>query len=279
MIDGHSQADIFPVAYAAFCEEWTSLGMPEPTRMTLDQVKEFSPRTPMQAAEMILGYMEARATLIRRSEIEVIDVEKPFAVPLDPSDPTLFYVGKIDKVISHRGDKYRGMEHKSTTAYQKTESEKVPFKRSFLESFSPNTQVDGYLYAMHLYYPGKAGGVWIDAALVHKEKEGFTLIPVERQMQQLELWLWEARSSIDQIEENIKAAEATASHDRYMAAFGRDTRSCHNQYGYPCTYLAQCKAWANPVGKEMPRYFHHEPWDPLRHLDKGRLKIGETDEA
>jgi hypothetical protein len=177
---------LIQAAYDAFCAEWQKFDMPFP--MSMQDEEEMSPRTPGTALEMIVNYVEDRKQQAR--EMELIAVERPFVVPLDPQDDTLFYVGRMDKVVRRRG-KVLAIEHKTTTAYKKSNSG-VPFRGAFLESFSPESQVDGYLFALHMDFPGKVGGVWVDAALVHKTvNDGFTFIPVERQLQHLDAWLWE----------------------------------------------------------------------------------------
>lgn len=261
--------EVLSNSYQAFLNEWLALGMTHPSELGMEGLKELGARNPMNAQEMLIGYISNRARFIRSGEVELLQTEKPFAIPLDPDEKDLFYVGKIDKVIKHVPyHKIRGMEHKSTTAYKKSNSRGLGsrFKSSFLDSFSPNSQVDGYLYALHMYYPGQVGGVWIDGALVHKDEQDFVLIPIEHQMQMLELWLWETRSTIDEIDANLEAARNTDPKSPYMAAFRRDTRSCYSMYGAACPYLIPCKSFPNPTGKPIPKGFKHKPWDPLEHI-------------
>jgi hypothetical protein len=252
--------DLVSKAFDAFVTTWCKGGMPHPHNIGLELEKELSPRTPGRALEMIVGYIMSR--LPRIKDLEVISIEKPFAVPLDPTDDTLFYVGKIDKIVRWN-DKVLGIEHKTTTAYKKN----GPFRSGFVDSFSPNSQVDGYLYALHLMFPGDVGGIWVDAALVHKEVEGFTFIPVERKLEHLDTWLWEVRWWINIIEqEKAKIADlANATAKPYMEAFPKNTNSCWD-FGASCPYLDLCKAWPNPLGKPLPTGFSEIKWDPLENV-------------
>lgn len=244
-------------AYAAFLEHWEREGMP--ANMSYEQIKELSPRTPGKAFEMIAAYVADRRS--RFSDFEIIAIEQPFMVPLDPNDPELFYVGKIDKIVRYQGKKVLGIEHKTTTAYSKSNS----FKSLFLDSFSPNSQVDGYQYALHMLYPGEAGGVWVDAALVHKEEEAFKFIPVEKQLRYLDSWLWDTREWIKAVEGQKAELCLTDSSDPYMRAFPKNTNSCWD-FMSACAYHHLCKAWPNPLGRDMPEEYEHRKWDPLEEV-------------
>lgn len=241
-------------AFAAFLETWCAEGLPYP--LTMEDNEEFEPRTPGQALEMILGYIEQREPSAK--DFTILAVEKPFIVPLDPADPTLFYVGKIDKIVRHRTNKILGIEHKTTTAYSRS----GPFKEAFLDSFSPNSQVDGYIYALHMMFPGEVGGVWVDAALVHRSAEGFTYIPIEKQLEHLNSWIWDTREWIRSVEKQRAELVECGPSDRYMGAFPKNTNSCWD-FNSACPYMYLCKSWPNPMGRPAPPGFDTEEWDPL----------------
>jgi len=247
-------------AYKKFVEHWIKEGAPPPEQIDYEMAQELSPRTPQHAFEMLAGYVLAKRNALR--EVELVATEKPFAVPLDPQDPNLFYIGKIDKQVrvKHTG-KIRGIEHKTTTAYKKN----GPFRGGYIDSFSPNSQVEGYTYALHIMHPGNVAGVWVDAALVHKTEEGFMFIPVEKQLKMLDAWLWETRRWIRRIEEDEKMLISVHSGDEIMQAYPKNTNSCWN-FNRACPYMDCCRAWPNPVGKPMPPEMIESKWDPLQHL-------------
>jgi hypothetical protein len=255
-------------AYQAFLTSWTSDGFPAKLDYAMEE--ELSPKTPGRALEMIIAYIDHRAPYSQ--DFDVLYVERPFIVPLDPADDSLFYVGKIDKTIV-RGSKIIGIEHKTTSAYAKHGG----FRGGFLESFSPNSQVDGYIYALHLIFPeNKIGGVWVDAALTHKEKEAFIFIPIEKQLAHLDSWLSDTKWWIEQIEhEKYKLSQAKPS-DPYLRAFPKNTNSCWD-FNSKCAFMDLCKSWPNPVGKDLPAGYIEEKWDPLHHI-KGLDKILGTSE-
>ena len=245
-------------ALGAFLEHWCGEGMPAPADMDYEMEQALSPRTPGRAFEMIVAYIDKR--LPHADDFELLAVEKPFIVPLDPNDDSLFYIGRIDKVVRRRG-KILGIEHKTTTEYKKG----GPFRSAFFDGFSPNSQVDGYLYALHMMFHGQVGGVWVDAALVHKMEEGFTFIPIDKKMEHLDSWLSDTRWWIGLLEQEHKRLADEGSQSRYLRAFPKRTESCRD-FATVCPYLDICRALPNPVGKPLPPGFMKERWDPLDHI-------------
>lgn len=267
LAEGYTKSLVIDAAYKAFVEHWVEEGLPHPDALSPDELADMTPRTPMIAREMLHAYIDARVHLFSDPSFKLIDVERPFAVPLDPNDPSLWYVGRLDKVFGYRTN-FFVMEHKTTTSYRKN----GPFRADFLDSFSPNSQIDGYLFALRMAYGDKAAGVWIDAALVHKEvHDGFKILPVDRQHAMIDSWLWEARNYIDQIEGNLEALAERAEDDTpYLAAFPKNTSSC-SQYG-GCPFADLCKTLANPAKQvDPPLGYKIERWDPLAHIDLTKI--------
>lgn len=246
-------------AYKKFVETWIEEGAPPPEQIDYEMQQEIAPRTPVHALEMLMGYVHAKAKLL--DDMELIAVEEPFAVPIDPLEKT-FYVGKIDKKVRLKSSgRVRGIEHKTTTAYRKG----GPFRSAYVDSFSPNSQVDGYLFALHMTYPDNVDGVWVDASLVHKTEEGFMFIPISKQMKMLDAWLWETKDWIKRIEADKEELHYTQESDPYMKAFPRNTNSCWN-FNRQCPYFNMCKAWPNPKGRSMPDDMIESKWDPLKEM-------------
>lgn len=246
-------------AYQHFIKKWIEEGGPPPEQMDYEMQQEVAPRTPMHAYEMLLGYVHAKATLL--DDLELIAVEEPFAVPIDRVEK-VFYIGKIDKKVRVKSTgRVRGIEHKTSTAYRKG----GPFRTAYIDSFSPNSQVDGYLFALHMTYPDNVDGVWVDASLVHKTEEGYMFIPVSKQLKMLDAWLWETKDWIKRIENDKEDLHYTRPDDPYMKAFPRNTNSCWN-FNRQCPYFDMCKAWPNPKGREKPEDMVEDRWDPLKEL-------------
>lgn len=270
-------ADMAEAAFAGFMRKWEAEGEPgmdffKGLHPKSDEAKRYTPRNPMVALEMLYAYADMRQTLAGR--MTLLEVEKPFAVPLDPARPNLFYVGRFDKVVEFEGRVYI-LEHKTTSAY----GTQTGLRPSYVNSFSPNSQVDGYLFAAHSIYGKKVKAVWVDAALVHKEvHDVFKFIPVERQFEHLDAWLWETLYWQRQVEANSQAVPSSGNAGPYMTAFPKNTQSCF-QFGSDCTYIDLCKMIPNPaaLAKDWaPEGFNILPWEPFKELELGQLKLGDS---
>ena len=264
------------LAYLAFLERWKEQELKDPTEMTPEEALEIMPRHPSVAREMLHEYAVQRFPLISGKEFDLIDCEKPFAVPMDPKDDTLFYVGRLDKIFSIKSKIHIG-DHKTTSLYKKDGG----FRRDFVESFSPNSQVDGYTFASGVLYENKQRTIWVDAALVHKTvHDQFRFIEIDRTMSQLYQWVWETREWINRIEEekkNLAENKDQYKNTEYLAGFPKNTGSCWNYGG--CPYIPLCKAYANPEAvDETPAGYKEEHWSPFDILKLAQLGF-EDDKA
>jgi hypothetical protein len=244
-------------AMHGFLTEWTG-EYNLPNEPDVAWLQSNSPRTPFTAIEMFHNYLEARRPLMENSTL--VSVEQPFAVPLYPDRLDVWYCGKLDKVIRTRNDGLVILEHKTTTEYKKDGG----FKYSFLDQFIMNSQVDGYLYAGHLYY-GDLKYVWVDAALVHdKIHDAFKILPMSRALGSLDEWLVETRTWVERINES----HSLLARDQPLSrAFPRATNECVGKYG-SCQFLHICSSMNDPhkhVGP--PEGFIEEHWDPFTELN------------
>lgn len=270
------RADSIEVARAAtsaFIEHYRDEHEFDWDTATDDDYERYEPRTPTTAASMFFNYVEARRQFITSSKL--LSVERPFLVPLEPGDSNLMYCGKMDKVVE-REDGICVVEHKTTSFYQKAGG----FKSEFLDSFSPNSQIDGYSYVASLVYGKRFRRVFVDGALVHKAvHDKFCLVPVDRNTEQLEQWLWEVRDEIQRMTDYNRSLDLYgASGLKYLPAFPKNTTRCFD-FHKPCSYMDLCKAWANPHSiKDVPPGFEIRPWSPFEHiqLEALGLKIEDT---
>jgi len=263
----------------AFQRKWVEEGMP--ASIPLEDLRYYEPRTPSIAFEMLRSYIILRRDFLRR--IEILEIERPFAVPLLRDSIEKMYVGRLDKVYQHEGAIYV-MEHKTTTLYLKPENG-GPFRREFIEGFSPNSQIDGYLHAGHMLYGDKMKGVNIDAALVHKKvHDAFKIIPVQRITEQLDAWLFEALRWSDNLVKDLSGLELKESHEGwrfrdmpYLPLFPKNTDNCFS-FMTRCAYADFCKMRANPLTYEEPPVgFKVEHWSPFDELELSKLGL-EKDE-
>mgnify|MGYP004447363801 CR=1 FL=1 len=264
--------DVANLGFEAFMAEWIEGGGPELDDINEDWQYKLGFRNPMVALEMLYGYVDERRSLFQRDSFELISIEQPFAVPLDPEDETLFYVGRFDKIFRIKEGIIIG-EHKTTSLYAKVGG----FRSMFLDSFSPNSQVDGYLHAARILFGDEVKACWIDASLVHKTvHDEFKFIPIERQFSQLDSWLWETRHWIEEIEGNWSAVNDTMTEHPYMAAFPKNTGSCQD-FARNCPYIDLCKMWPNPVAKDLPGGYEKEHWSPFERLGLAEIGLEKPD--
>lgn len=254
-------------AMQEFGATWEESGMKPIHQLDLQDMEMLGARTPMNAQEMYENYLVKREGIL--STMELIAAERPFAVPLYPDRPDVWYIGRRDKDIVLNGDRIV-IEHKTTTEYKIDGG----FKTQYLESWYPNSQCEGYLYASNLEL-GPTKYVWVDAALVHKKiHDCFKFIPVSATFASLDAWLWEARDWVDRIEserERLLTAEA----GKVLAAFPKNTEQCVGKYGV-CSMIDICRGYSNPsLLDQPPPGFIEDRWNPFEVLKIDQLGMTE----
>lgn len=232
-----SKKAIIEEAFGEFLNVWRESGLPSNPDDPL--LQEFAPRNPLTAIRMLEAYVSERWNMLEQSEL--LACEFPFEIPLPEGRS---YVGRMDKVIMFNNQRII-LEHKTTTLY----SIKYGFQSSFVDSFSPNAQVDGYMLAAKKLWEGRTD-VWIDAALVHKTVLAFKFIPVTRSGPLLEEFLNDAMAWIDSL---------LASKEKNF--FQKNTGHCTN-YG-KCSFFDLCRFFPQLPPETPPMDgFHLEHWDP-----------------
>ena len=251
-----------------FNYSWKKWDMP-----TSDEVlMSMYPRTPGRAAEMLENYIVKYYDWLNR--IEVLDIESTFIVPIDETNnEDIMYMGRLDKV-------YRdpAVNNKVVISDHKTTSQMAG---SWFESFSPNSQVDGYSFAGKMLYGDEFWGIMIDGAAVMKNHSkygpsvdrdmpkgiAFPRVPMSRAFDQLSSWHWEAKGTIRAIEDDLNMLSLIRSEGKkedFLAAFPKNTTNCFC-YGR-CIYADLCKMVANPdTVAEAPDGFVVDKWDPRNH--------------
>ena len=255
--DKFNQEDLLNMAHYAFNQVWDF----EVEEDYIPDIREI--RNPGLAREMLFEYLAMRHTQI--AAYDVLEVEKAFIVPIIEGTD-IFYIGRIDKVFTERAGFYFA-EHKTTTSYKKDGG----FQTSFIESFAPNNQIDGYIYQGKVAYGDKFKGVNIDAALVHKSVHVFKTIPISRLEQITEGWIWETQYWINEIIDNLQFYNnllESGDEPVYMPAFPKKTSSCMSYQGYTtCAYHSLCRFQSeNPTFMECPDNFKVDEWKPFEIL-------------
>ena len=256
-------------AIQTFNASWKKWDMP----MSDEILMSMYPRTPGRAAEMLENYIAKYYDWL--NQIELLEIESAFVVPIDETDnEDIMYMGRLDKV-------YRdpAVNNKVVISDHKTTSQMAG---SWFESFSPNSQIDGYHFAGKMLYGDDFWGIMIDGAAVMKNHSkygpsvdrdmpkgiAFPRVPMSRAFNQLSAWHWEAKETITNIEADIKKLEVVREavvHEDYLNAFPKNTTNCFC-YGR-CIYADICKMFANPEKDitDCPEGFVVDHWDPRNH--------------
>lgn len=246
----HPSSKVEKVFEEGFLKEWNR------SEFTESDAFDLFPRTPARAFDMLKKYIERYQSWLENN-IKVIAIEKAFIVPLSESHQNLFYIGKWDKLYKE-GSYYHIVDHKTSSSFANT----------WLNSWSPNGQVDGYLYAGHMEYGDLFKSVMIDGALVSKTTIDFRRVPIERQVDMLDSWKWEVLDLIEQIiyyENALEEERKSDSHSKFLKAFPKCTTSCTSYYG-TCPYMDLCKFVPNPEvyeGTDLPSGFEVDTWRPF----------------
>jgi PD-(D/E)XK nuclease superfamily len=252
-----SKRDLVEAAMYSHEQLWIESGMKPFAELGLQDFEILGARTPMIAQDMLINYIEKREGILY--DMELLAAERPFAVPLYPDRDDIWYIGRRDKDIRLHGDIVI-IEHKTTSEYKVDGG----FKTSYVESWYPNSQCEGYLYAGKLEYNEPVRYVWVDAALVHKKvHDTFKFIPVSATFAALDSWLWEARDWASRITSEMERLAEQSPGQPVMGAFPKNTGECCGKYGL-CSMLNICRGYSNPAQvEEAPAGYIHDPWNPF----------------
>lgn len=256
----HARLDdnkLLAAAHYAFMTKWVEEG--GPADMDLATQEAWEPRTPAVAAEMLHNYILERRPMLSR--MKLLSSEQPFAVPIFSDRDDVWLIGRKDQRVLHLNrNEVLLIEHKTTTEYKKDGG----FKATFTESFSPNSQLESYLYADRVGEKKSATEVWVDAALVHKQvHDKFKFLPISYATEAMEAFLWETRDWVHRILSEHERYEVGGHTDAtHMTAFPKNTWACHGRFG-ACDFLSVCRSIPNPAKqKQPPEGFKLEFWQP-----------------
>lgn len=246
-----SPQEVIKRANDAFRKRWNESSMPEREEFDL------YPRTPGRAAEMLIEYYSRYGEQL--GTFNLLEVERPFIIPLTDDSQKLMYIGKLDKVTeSFNTGEITPWDHKTAANFGKT----------WVESFSPNSQFDGYHHAGKMLWGPDFNTIYIDGAVVQKTKIDFMRIPLMRQQNQIEAWLWETLDLISLIQyheaqlHEVREQMRQGRHYNFLPAFPKNTCSCTSFYGC-CPYLQLCQFQNNPEEHEIQDGFCESHWKPF----------------
>lgn len=250
--DDQYWTDVHERAFESFMTEWHKRGLPDPSEAP-EMMELYFPRVPGTAREMLWHYIDQNK--LRLWEIEILDIERPFVVPLfETETQKVFLVGRRDLTYRDHSGVW-AMEHKTSTlgAAAKYMAQGQIFQRKFLQSFSMSPQVAGYTYSLKLEYGTEARGVMISGDLVHKEHNNkFHNIPVWKDDSWLEGWYNDTKYWVERL-----------LHYDSTGFYPHNETSCETQYG-PCEYKEICEVCPDP--RKLPNVwvgFKVDFWEPF----------------
>lgn len=269
------KAMVMERARAEFLKEWYKRGMPDPDDMA--QAEKLFPRVPGLAYEQLNNFLNIKFEWLQ--SIEVLEVERPFAVPLfENDDVRVFLIGRKDAVMRNKQGVW-ALEHKTTSLKSNKDMCKngAFFQYKFLNMFDMSPQVNGYTFSLKMEYGTEAMGVYILGSLIHKDvisvlpkygiENAFKMIPVFKSDEVLRTWFHDTRYWIEQMLE----AEKTG-------IYAHNESGCTHQYGN-CDFFDVCKLTSDPKKLPMrPENLKVEFWQPF---DESQLEkiIKEIEDA
>ena len=243
---------IADTAYKAFLEEWTDAGYPETP--SFEDLETDPKRTPIRAKNMFIQYYLDMMHIM--DGWSLIESEAPFIVPLDDTETKYWYGGRTDKIIASEEGLWL-VEHKTSSLYSKSSG----FQSAFSDSFSPNSQIEGYMFALHwLKAQGEIKsdlpivGVIVDAALVHKTQFYFKRIPIYYDERLVTQWYEEVIQYVHEFDQTLENGK-----------WSRNTDSCQGKYGC-CQFVDVCRMYPDHrpllANDQPPQGFAERAWTP-----------------
>ena len=257
--DQISNQQLVEIAGIKFYEKWLEEGGTPMEELNPDF---YDIRTPELALRMLGWYVNKYRSTIAQSE--VLGVEKPFAVHFGQfGGDDVYLVGRLDKIFRTQRLEVWLADHKTTTSYKKD----GPFREQWLNSFSPNNQMSGYLYAGHALYGKEFRGIYIDGVLVHKTIDGGRWIPLLKQHGFLSAWRLNAHYWIQRLISALNQTGEGFEEGAIHRIWPMNSINCHNYRG--CDFLDICRFMSPDPSEieETPDGFMEERWEPFKEAE------------
>jgi hypothetical protein len=220
----------------------------------------FEPKTPLRAAEALLMYVQQYPAEERL--YEVIKTETAARVPVSDSR---VITCRLDTILRNKktGQVFV-LEHK--TGSRNTSQWQMQWLLS--------TQIGAYTHVLYSLFPiDEVFGVIVNAIFFLKKETQFYRLDVPRTKDQMNVWLTNVNSWIDDIEFETENMLNTSEDDPVMSAFPLNPTACTRYFG--CPYHAYCLAWPNPLRRcdEPPVGMKIEWWDPTEYEATNKVDL------
>jgi len=219
-----------------------------------------SPKTPATVLRALPMYAEKYAN----DDFKVLRIEVAGSIPVNDKRVIHFK----EDTICEGNEGIFSLEHKTGSSYT----------NSWIAQWPQKMQVGVYTHTLYSMYPeNRVWGVKINGFFPREPPKmklngepykgardiEFHRVPIRRDVQSLNSWLWEVNRWLDNIEDDFQRLSESTEDDPILEAFPRNTESC-TKYGKPCDFIDYCTLWHNPLreAENPPLEFKVEHWDP-----------------
>lgn len=243
-------------------------------------MEDHKSRTREALMRSVIAYVDHHATdnvtTLRKTDGDAA-VELHFKVPLGPvisflPETEVVMCGYMDRVVDFQGTPLV-LDNKTTGASISTEKG----SEAYFKNFTPDNQIDTYVWAAKEAFGIPVRGVIIDAMQIAKTKTAFARHIIHRTTGQIAEWrgglnYWlrlAATSSMALL--HVKTGEDRAQ------VFPQNQTSCHKYGG--CTFRNICGKDPSVRAAFLETDFEERPWNPLEPRTKGTIANQDTSDS
>ena len=220
----------------------------------------YRPKDPTNVLNAITKFAEERKTDLVENELLYTEISG--SVPVDEKR-VLYY--RMDSILRNiLTERVFSWDHKSAKR----------FSRPWAEKFHLSVQNGTYTHCMYCIFPIEEveGVEFCGTCFEYTTRNSklrpagyhinFLRVPAFKTPDQMNVWLWNVNSYLDEIERQLDWLSHCKESDSVMMAFPMNTNSCTKYWG--CMFHDYCISWPNPLKRcfEPPLGFKEEFWDP-----------------
>lgn len=217
-----------------------------------DMDEIYSPKTPANALKALGQYIDVYKRDKEKYEVLYTEIAGSTSITED----TVVY-WRMDSIVREReGDK------KVLSLDHKTSGRNIT--SSWRSSWDLDIQMATYTHNLYCLYPfEEVKGVKVNGAFFLKTKLNFERVPVYRNKESMQFWLWNTIYYMDCIKRDFALLEDATDSDPVLMTFPMNTESCGSWAG--CIYKDFCTTWPNPLRncEAPPLGFKVEHWNPM----------------
>ena len=236
----------------------------------------YTPKIPKHAEIVLLTYAAHYADDVKK--FEVLNTEIAGSVAVAEDRKLHFRMDSICRWIESQ--RLFSLEHKTGSRsynweYQWPLSMQVGVYTHVLYCLHDPELVDGVLFNATFFNKSIRPWASLLAGDPNKYKPPFEFLrlPMYRNSNQMQQWLWNATFWLDQLEWQWQLLAECHESDQLMTCFPQNPTACSKYFG--CDYRDFCSAWRNPLQRcaEPPLGFIIEHWNPMEEEAKLTVEL------